>query len=360
MKKSSKRNYGEGSIVYEADRNKYRAYLTTENGKRITKRFATKKEASQWLAETRTDIYRDEYIPESDITVGGWLIQYLEVYKKNSVRATTYNNYISYSLHYKPIAHIPLQDLNTFALQKFFNELDLAPGSKKTIKSLLKSSLNKAVELGTIKKNPLVGVTGEYVEQKDVQVFSREEIQAILQKIQTFPRYEKFYPLLLFAFYSGARIGEIVGLKIKNVHEDYVFINNSLKSVNGKLIDGDVKRKTSLRNISLPAFVIEALQKAHGNAPTSYVFHDKDNQPISMENLRGYWHRILWKCGVKYRCFHTIRHTHATQLLAAGIPIVDVAYRLGHTPQMTLSTYGHYINDNNKAISDKVKQIFAF
>ncbi|MGO9582345.1 MAG: tyrosine-type recombinase/integrase [Acidimicrobiales bacterium] len=41
---------------------------------------------------------------------------------------------------------------------------------------------------------------------------------------------------------------------------------------------------------------------------------------------------------------HDLRHTHATLLLKAGIPIKVVSERLGHaTPAFTMSTYQHVL-----------------
>jgi len=41
---------------------------------------------------------------------------------------------------------------------------------------------------------------------------------------------------------------------------------------------------------------------------------------------------------------HDLRHTHASLLLAAGVPVKEVADRLGHTePTITLSVYAHLI-----------------
>lgn len=42
--------------------------------------------------------------------------------------------------------------------------------------------------------------------------------------------------------------------------------------------------------------------------------------------------------------FHDLRHTHATLLLKAGVPVHVVAQRLGHSsPELTLSIYSHVL-----------------
>ena len=44
--------------------------------------------------------------------------------------------------------------------------------------------------------------------------------------------------------------------------------------------------------------------------------------------------------------FHTLRHTHVSMLLAAGVPIKTVQERLGHASiQTTMDTYGHLMEN---------------
>ncbi len=49
--------------------------------------------------------------------------------------------------------------------------------------------------------------------------------------------------------------------------------------------------------------------------------------------------------------FHSLRHSHASALIAAGIDVVTVSRRLGHaSPALTLSTYSHlFSNSDDKA-----------
>lgn len=61
-----------------------------------------------------------------------------------------------------------------------------------------------------------------------------------------------------------------------------------------------------------------------------------------------------WK-QLTFRNFHALRHTHATTLLASGLPIVDVSRVLGHAKvSTTLDIYGHAIPENLNAIADKI------
>ncbi len=95
MPKTKKSN-GEGSISYENDRQTYRARLVAPNGKRISKRFRTKKEAMEWLAVTQADIYKNTYVSPNSLRLGDWLSEYLVTYKAPKVRpknvGTLYTN----------------------------------------------------------------------------------------------------------------------------------------------------------------------------------------------------------------------------------------------------------------------------
>lgn len=53
---------------------------------------------------------------------------------------------------------------------------------------------------------------------------------------------------------------------------------------------------------------------------------------------------------------HDLRHTHATLLLKAGVPVHVVAARLGHVdPAITLRVYAHVLRDQ----ASQVAQVFA-
>ena len=82
--------------------------------------------------------------------------------------------------------------------------------------------------------------------------------------------------------------------------------------------------------------------------------------PLSPRNLERAWSRIIEVAGIPYRNFHVLRHTNATDLLAKGIPIVEVARRLGHSRiSHTLELYGHAIPTYDATIARQIEALLA-
>lgn len=83
--------------------------------------------------------------------------------------------------------------------------------------------------------------------------------------------------------------------------------------------------------------------------------------PLSPRNLERAWKRIIEDASIPYRNFHILRHTNATDLLAKGIPIVEVARRLGHSRiSHTLELYGHAIPTYDATIARQIEALYSF
>ena len=78
--------------------------------------------------------------------------------------------------------------------------------------------------------------------------------------------------------------------------------------------------------------------------PSSMLAPNTFLRPGSVSKEFGVHAKRIGMPGVR---FHDLRHTHATQLLEAGVPIHAVARRLGHsTPVITLKVYAHVLRDS--------------
>ncbi len=364
MPKVRQKANGEGSIVYEADRKKYRAFITDNLGKRITKRFNSKAEASTWISNMIADISNNSYIPANNITVMEWVLEYLETYKKDKLRPKTLVRYLQTANHLNAIGNIPLQKLTARMVQLFYRELpDMSQSNKIKIHRLLSAAFNKAYVLDMVSKNIMLAVEAPQHHQQEIEIFTKDELTKIKKVLTENEAYKRYYPIFYMALTTGARLGEILGLKANSVHEGYIDINNSLQQLSGTY-DERPKTAAGIRKITITAelqsilYNLIALKKVI--SINGYVFTTKNGTAISPTNFHKAWKKILELAGVKHKHFHSLRHTHATQLLAAGVPILEVSKRLGHSKAShTLNLYGHAIPGYDATLPDKITKIFA-
>ena len=90
----------------------------------------------------------------------------------------------------------------------------------------------------------------------------------------------------------------------------------------------------------------------------TFVFPSLTGTPISPRNMERAWPTILRNARVPYKNFHVLRHTHATELFALGVPIIEVSQRLGHSSvSYTLELYGHAIPNYEDRIVDSKRLI---
>jgi integrase len=58
--------------------------------------------------------------------------------------------------------------------------------------------------------------------------------------------------------------------------------------------------------------------------------------------------------------FHALRHTHASQLIDAGIDVVKISKRLGHSnPTITLRIYAHLFRENDDKAAEAINEALA-
>jgi integrase len=73
--------------------------------------------------------------------------------------------------------------------------------------------------------------------------------------------------------------------------------------------------------------------------PAALVFCDLDGLPCLPQTVSQTWAKLTVKAGVE-AIFHSLRHTHASHLIAAGVDILTISRRLGHSsPTVTLDIW---------------------
>ena len=226
-------------------------------------------------------------------------------------------------------------------------------------RGLLAAVLDRAVDHGHLTKNPAKGVRlpRENTERAEMRLLTPQEFAGIEAAMV-----EHYRPLIRFLIGTGARWGEVVALTVADVALPNVRIRRALKwSPDNVRTVGATKTRKSNRTVVIPVELHDDLRAAcKGKAKGDLVFTATRGGSVLH---RTFWSRY-WLPAVAHLeprpRIHDLRHSHASWLLAGGVPIHVVQARLGHESiQTTVDTYGHLLPDAQIAASNAASAAFA-
>ena len=136
------------------------------------------------------------------------------------------------------------------------------------------------------------------------------------------------------------RRGELAGLNWGDldVAASSLSIVLTRQATMGRTIEGPVKTRTSRRRIDLDPNTLRVLEQWRrdltdempGSTPSTPMFLNTNHRPPSPESFSQLFTRTVADSDLPRIRFHDLRHTHASLLVAAGVPIKVVSERLGH------------------------------
>ena len=157
---------------------------------------------------------------------------------------------------------------------------------------------------------------------------------------------------------TGARRGEVLALRWSDLEDGRVVITRSLTQTKTVLEFKGTKTEDSARPVSLPRSTVIALE-AHREQQNEFrqqfgsdyrvdldlIFANPDGTPLKPDSVSAsvsaLCRRLKLPKGVS---LHTLRHSHGSHLLAAGMEITAVSERLGHSSiRVTADVYSHAI-----------------
>lgn len=237
----------------------------------------------------------------------------------------------------------------------------LAPNSLLALKRCLSTIFNNAVEKNLIEKNPCAKVLrGLRVKLKsDSPLPTPEQMKKLLNDLKTFDEARgrhaiQLYPIFLLAISTGARKGELLGLRKVFIHEDMIEIR---RQVNDQLCDQPLKTKNSNRIIKVAPGVLTVIMKM-SNPDSDFVFSDGEGRYIKGSVFDSCIRKFFkqYKRPTPDFTFHMCRHFNATEALKHGVDVKSVSKRLGHNDvMMTLQLYAHWIPE----MDEKASQIIG-
>ena len=218
---------------------------------------------------------------------------------------------------------------------------------------VLREALQQAVRWQLLARNPADAVKPPKVERKQMQVL---DAVATAEMIEAARPYGAFVPILLGGL-CGLRRGEIAALRWRNVDLDagQLAVVASIEQTKTGCREKETKSGRA-RTVALSATVIEELRRQRlqqaqdllqlGVRLTAdhHVVMQADGSPLQPNSIGHAFMMFLQATGLRRVRFHDLRHSHATQMLAAGVHPKIASERLGHAKVgTTLDLYSHVL-----------------
>lgn len=172
----------------------------------------------------------------------------------------------------------------------------------------------------------------------------------------------------------GLRPGELLALPWSGINwvTEGLRVSQSLKCEHNKLVIGDPKTLRSRRTLAMPQRVADVLKRhldgqdkeraAAGESwtETGLVFTATLGTPIYPSTLRREFAKLTRKAGIGHWHPHELRHSAASLVSAAGVPIEQISDVLGHEgPRTTTAVYRHLVNPSVSAGKAAMDTLFG-
>ncbi|MBS3945356.1 MAG: tyrosine-type recombinase/integrase [Melioribacter sp.] len=303
------------------------------------------------------------------VTLRVFADEYCNFIKQN--RSKAYHVSVVYTLKYltdffgaqKSIRSIGLRNIENFAshLQQKVNRHTSSSRGEgyRVYFRTLKAAFNKAIEWGYVNENYFLKVKLPK-KQKLAPVFiSSDQLSAISGQIKN----EIVRHVVVFAFYTGMRLDEIINLRWKNIDLGNCVItvgdeNFTTKGRKQRFIPICEEAFNAIENVELrmqnekekKIISIESLSNAR-----DYVFCKANGERYTGDHISQSFKRACKTAGMDKRIhFHTLRHSFASNLVQKDVSLYTVKELLGHSSISTTEIYSHL---NMDSLREAVKKL---
>jgi integrase len=342
---------------------------TRENRKQIFESgFESKKEATDAEVARRIKEQRDFEIgkmtpAEVPGTLAGLLKEFFSQHGEKSLAAKTLRRYREMADYLDAdLLAMQIPAIKPLHLSREWNRLLTSGGrgrkagkplSRKTVRNIagvVSSAYTRGMRWGIAEVNPVEASEPPIPKKKEGIALTVEQQEQLIAGATAPWGMDVFLELDAA---TGARRGELLGLQWTDLQGTQLMIGRSLSQVGQQVFLKEPKNK-KFRVITIPPTALKKMQ-AHRKAQQpyrdhfgksyqgDYIFCNPDGSPLKPDTVSASVSLLFRNLKLpKGASLHTLRHTHGSHLLAAGVPLTDVSKRLGHVnPHVTATVYAH-------------------
>ena len=301
------------------------------------------------------------YEPKEVITLRVFVDEYSNWIKQNRSIAyhvsvmSSFKHLIDFFGQQKSIREIRLKETENFCS---YLQQKVCRGYRVYYRTL-KAAYNKAVEWGYVSENFFIKVKLPKKQKIAPAFISSEQLRVISDQVKN----ETIKDIIVFAFYTGMRLDEIVNLCWKNIDLGNRVItvgdeNFTTKGRKQRFIPICEEALKAIENVKLrmqngenkKIIPIQSLDKVH-----AYVFCKANGERYTGDHISQSFKRACKAAGVdKAIHFHTLRHSFASYLVQKGVPLYTIKELLGHSSISTTEIYSHL---NMDSLRDAIKKL---
>ncbi len=317
-----------------------------------------------------------EFFPNSanaSATIGHSFGEYAQLWlDSRNIAGGTRNNYKSVLNVWwmEHLATTPLANITPALLRKLTVRI---PWTSDLVKHNAMTKMNtilaSAVADGLIPRNPMAGLELPKRAKKKIDPFKQEEADRIIEHLYAVEHWPSqiYGAYFEFVFYTGMRLSEALALRWEEIDLDKRVAHVCRTVALGEIVERTKTGKD--RYVLLNERALHALEfarkyaerRAQGDGRLKefpYCFPPSKSAEYVQQtsDLHKQWGPAVKALGIRYRPPYNARHTYATICLMAGMTPAFIAQQLGHSVQMLLTTYAHWINsDGDWAELEKLK-----
>jgi len=199
----------------------------------------------------------------------------------------------------------------------------------------LRAFFNWLVVEGLVQNSPAKDLKPPKVTRKVVSTLSDEEIGAILNTFSISPSDARNRTLFMLLIDTGLRIGELVSLKMDDVHMDEGYLKVMGKGKKERIVPIGNNAQRALQRY------LFRFRPKPSNPVIDNVFLSASSQSLTENSMKLMFTRLAKRSGVCRLHAHLCRHTFATRFLINGGDVFSLQQILGHS---TLEMVRHYVN----------------
>ncbi|WP_249312944.1 tyrosine-type recombinase/integrase [Lederbergia citrea] len=336
------------------------------------------------LAKFQMEVEAGEYIAPEKLLIKDFVKDWENKYAIKALGEQTLETYLGHiKNHILPhFGHMRVDQLKPIHLVNWLPDIKrldgkdepLSEGTIQYIYRVFNNIFERAEDWQIIKENPVAAVEEPKSEPKEADVYDQEEVELLLEAVQSRSFHWRIFVSLALA--TGLRRRELLGLEWSNVdlEKGVITINQTItRGKSGKPIIKKPKTKKTIRIISLPDSIVEELGafQLHWKKEKmkmrdqwieekhEWLFCNEDGTHFYPTTPTTWWRRFINSSGIRFIRLHELRHTSATLLINQGVHAKIISKRLGHSGiRITMDTYGHALQSADEGAAEKLDAIF--